>query len=399
MNRVQSDVRAGAERQDVVLRAESLEKNFRLRGSTSGWRVLQAVNGVSLELRRGRVTALVGESGCGKSTVARLVARLYPLSSGQIWLDNQLVSGGGERARRRYAGHVQIILQDPFASLNASYTVRHHIARSLVLHRSRRWGRADLDAEVVRLLEEVDLAPGWDFIHRYPHELSGGQRQRVSIARALAVQPEVLLADEPVSMLDVSIRLGVLRLLDRLVRERQLAMLYITHDIASARYFASEIAVMYAGEVVEQGPSEEVTQSPRHPYTRLLLAAVPNPERAVKGPAKLVVGGEPPDLANLPSGCRFHPRCAFSGQRCSSGSPPVAVLEEDHWARCWLFDERGVGQRLMGAARREEGAVVPAQPTGLLLGAAKHVRGSAGGPLPENPGHDEQDAQVENGGT
>jgi peptide/nickel transport system ATP-binding protein len=352
VNVVAGGERAGQEQHEVVLRAESLDKSFRLRGSTSGWRVLQAVNGVSLELRRGWVTALVGESGCGKSTVARLVARLYPLSSGQIWLDNQLVSGDAERARRRYAGHVQIILQDPFSSLNASYTVRHHIARPLILHRSRRWSRADLDAEIVRLLEEVDLAPGWDFINRYPHELSGGQRQRVSIARALAVQPEVLLADEPVSMLDVSIRLGVLRLLDRLVKERQLAMLYITHDIASARYFASEIAVMYAGQVVEQGPAEEVTRAPRHPYTRMLLAAVPNPERAMRGTSKTVTKGEPPDLANLPPGCSFHPRCAFAGERCQT-SPPVVEVAEAHWARCWLFSEGGVGEPLRGPGRPE----------------------------------------------
>lgn len=344
---LRGDVRSGEDGPPVVLRAESLEKSFRLRGSASGWRVLQAVSGVSLQLERGRVTALVGESGSGKSTVARLLARLYPASAGQIWLDGRLVSGGSERARRRYAEHVQIILQDPFSSLNASYDVRHHLARPLVLHQRRHWGRADLDAEIVRLLEEVDLVPGWDFVHRYPHELSGGQRQRVSIARALAVQPEVLLADEPVSMLDVSIRLGVLRLLDRLVNERRLAMLYITHDIASARYFASEIAVMYAGEVVEQGPSEDVTQSPKHPYTRLLLAAVPNPERAVGGPSKLATKGEPPDLSNLPSGCRFHPRCAFAGQRCVSEAPPVARLSDSHWARCWLFDPLGVGEPLV----------------------------------------------------
>jgi peptide/nickel transport system ATP-binding protein len=398
MERVlQEETRLGDNGRDVVLRAESLEKSFRLRGGTSGWRVLRAVNGVSLQLRRGRVTALVGESGCGKSTVARLVARLYPLNAGRIWLDKRLVSGDSERVRRRYAGHVQIILQDPFASLNASYSVRHHIARPLVLHRGRHWRRADLDAEIVRLLEEVDLVPGWDFIHRYPHELSGGQRQRVSIARALAVQPEVLLADEPVSMLDVSIRLGVLRLLDRLVKERQLAMLYITHDIASARYFASEIAVMYAGEVVEQGPSEEVTQSPRHPYTQLLLAAVPNPERAVSGGPKLVTAGEPPDLANLPSGCRFHPRCVFAGQRCRSALPPVVQLAASHWARCFLFDQGGVGEPLATRTRRGEEEQLAPPPNQVEVGTARGVPDDARGALQSSNWWDGTQGLFENG--
>ena len=397
-NAVEDKVLTGGDGHDVVLRAESLEKSFRLRGSTSGWRVLQAVNGVSLQLRRGWVTALVGESGCGKSTVARLMARLYPVSSGQIWLDNRLVSGHGERAHRRYAQHVQIILQDPFGSLNAAYSVRHHIARPLVLSRGRRWNRVDLDEEVLRLLEEVDLVPGWDFIHRYPHELSGGQRQRVSIARALAVQPEVLLADEPVSMLDVSIRLGVLRLLDRLVKERQLAMLYITHDIASARYFASEIAVMYAGEVVEQGPSEVVTQSPRHPYTRLLLATVPNPERVVSGTTKLATKGEPPDLANLPLGCRFHPRCAFAGRRCSSSPPPVVQLAESHWARCWLFDQGGVGEPLAGRWGDNDEVGAPVRPARVPPYNAGDVSEPTDGSPPPSKLSQRRDGPLEEGG-
>jgi peptide/nickel transport system ATP-binding protein len=246
---------AGTVQHEVALRAQSLRKVFRLRGASGGRKSVQAVSEVSLELRRGSVLALVGESGCGKSTVARLLARLYPLTSGTIWLDGEKVAGRGGRARRTYASQVQIVLQDPFSSLNASHSIRHHLVRPLLLHR-RDSHPGTLDEAAVRLLEEVNLTPGADFLRRYPHELSGGQRQRVSIARALAVEPEVLLADEPVSMLDVSIRLEILRLLGRLVADRNLAMLYITHDIASARYFATETAVMYAGELVEQGPSE-----------------------------------------------------------------------------------------------------------------------------------------------
>jgi peptide/nickel transport system ATP-binding protein len=332
---------ATAVRPEVALRAEAIRKIFRLRGSEGRRRAVQAVSEVSLELRRGSVLALVGESGCGKSTVARLLARLYPLTSGTLWLDGEKVAGRGGRARRKYASQVQIVLQDPFSSLNASHSIRHHLVRPLLLHR-RGSHPGTLDEEAVRLLEEVNLAPGADFLRRYPHELSGGQRQRVSIARSLAVEPEVLLADEPVSMLDVSIRLEILRLLGRLVADRNLAMLYITHDIASARYFATETAVMYAGELVEQGPSEQVTQNPQHPYTQLLLASVPDPDRAAGGDTGRTAPGEPPDLAAPPAGCRFHPRCPFAGKRCSTDAPPAVDVGDSHWARCWLFAPGGV---------------------------------------------------------
>jgi peptide/nickel transport system ATP-binding protein len=330
------------DRPEVVLRAQSLSKVFRLRGSFGGRQAVQAVSEVSLELRRGSVLALVGESGCGKSTVARLLARLYPLSSGTMWLDGEQVARRGGRARRKYAAQVQIVLQDPFSSLNAAHSIRHHLVRPLLLHRRGRPDTGNLDQAAVRLLEEVNLTPGADFLRRYPHELSGGQRQRVSIARALAVEPEVLLADEPVSMLDVSIRLEILRLLGRLVADRNLAMLYITHDIASARYFATETAVMYAGELVEQGPSEQVTQDPKHPYTQLLLASVPDPDRAARGDTGRTAPGEPPDLAALPDGCRFHPRCPFAGERCRTESPPAVDAGDAHWVRCWLFAPGGV---------------------------------------------------------
>jgi peptide/nickel transport system ATP-binding protein len=324
---------------EVILRAESVSKTFR---SGRGYfrAGLQAVSDFSLDLSGERVVALVGESGSGKSTVARLLAGLYPPTSGTITLAGRRVSGRGERARRRYAGHVQIVLQDPFSSLNASYSIRHHLARPLLLHGgadSRR--RADIEAQSIALLEEVNLTPGQDFLDRYPHELSGGQRQRVSIARALAVRPEVLLADEPVSMLDVSIRLEILRLLGNLTKQRSLALLYITHDIASARYFAADIAVMYAGEMVEAGPSEGVTQAPLHPYTRLLVSTVPDPDRAVGQGSDELVRGEPPDLTRQLAGCKFAPRCPFATDRCRHQAPPPFQARDDHWARCWLFED------------------------------------------------------------
>jgi peptide/nickel transport system ATP-binding protein len=330
---------AAADSAETILRAESVSKTFRGTGGyfSSG---LHAVSDFSLDLIRERVVALVGESGSGKSTVARMLAGLDPPTSGQITLAGKRIRVRGGRSRRRYAGHVQIVLQDPFSSLNSSYTIRHHLARPLLLHGgagSRR--RADVEARSIALLEEVNLTPGGDFLDRYPHELSGGQRQRVSIARALAVRPEVLLADEPVSMLDVSIRLEILRLLEGLAKQRQLALLYITHDIASARYFAEDIAVMYAGEMVEIGPSEQVTQSPLHPYTQLLISTVPDPDRAVDRSSDKQVRGEPPDLTKRITGCKFAARCPFAMDRCRQEAPPRFQSRNDHWVRCWLFAE------------------------------------------------------------
>jgi peptide/nickel transport system ATP-binding protein len=263
-----------------VLEAQHLCKEFPLRGSGffGRRRSIHAVKDVSLCLRPGRVTALVGESGSGKTTVARILAGLYSPTSGAIlFRGERVVMRGG--SLRTYRRHVQMVFQDPFASLNPMHTVGYHLGRPL-----RVFGLARNTAEgarlVATLLERVNLIPADHFLGKYPHELSGGQRQRVAIARALAAQPTVLLADEPVSMLDVSIRLDVLNLLTRLKEEDQLAVLYITHDIATARYFADETMVMYAGQVVERGSSEEVTQHPTHSYTQLLLAAAPDPDRA-----------------------------------------------------------------------------------------------------------------------
>ena len=221
--------------------------------------------------------ALVGESGSGKSTVARLLAGQERLTSGAIRLDGQPVDLSTRRAFRRHKSEVQLVFQDPFASLNPVHTVRYHLERPVRLHQGRR-SRAEVAREVAALLEQVRLIPADQFTGKYPHELSGGQRQRVSFARALAAEPSVLLADEPVSMLDVSIRLEMLSLLDDLRQRFRLALLYITHDIASARYFADEVLVMYAGQIVERGPAEELTQQPAHPYTQLLVASAPDPD-------------------------------------------------------------------------------------------------------------------------
>ena len=257
----------------VALEAVDLTKRYALGRKAS----VDAVRGVSFALRSGAITALVGESGSGKSTVARLLAGQERRSGGEILLDGKPIDPAARRGFRAYKGEVQMVFQDPFASLNPLHTVRYHLERALSLH-GRRTGRGPGEAELDALLEQVRLSPPEHYRDAYPHELSGGQRQRVSIARALAASPRVLLADEPVSMLDVSIRLEILDLIEELRARLDLAVLYITHDIASARYFADEILVMHHGEVVERGPAEQVTQAPTHEYTRLLIASAPDPD-------------------------------------------------------------------------------------------------------------------------
>jgi peptide/nickel transport system ATP-binding protein len=260
---------------------------------------LRAVDDVSFSLRPGTVTALVGESGSGKSTVARLIARLYAPSAGSILFHGEDVSR--ERSRRallRYRSQVQMIFQDPFGSLNPVKRVEHHIDRPLLIHGVV--PRREVGSRVRELLTSVGLVPADYIAQKYPYQLSGGQQQRVAIARALAVEPEVLVADEPISMLDVSIRIGVLNLILELKEKRRIAFLYITHDIASARYVADEVLVMYAGRIVEQGPTESVLGDPLHAYTRLLLSAVPSPESGLQtqqvggrtGRPRIVTAGE-----------------------------------------------------------------------------------------------------------
>jgi ABC-type glutathione transport system ATPase component len=260
----------------TVLSVEHLSKDFRLRQGLRR-RTLSAVRDVSFDLVPGRTVALVGQSGSGKSTVARMIAQLETPTAGTIKLDGQPIQrrGAGLHA---YRHQVQMVFQDPFASLNPFHTIGHHLARPLVLHRIAH-GNAQVRRHVLELLERVRLTPAEDFANRRPHELSGGQRQRVAIARALAPSPSVVIADEPVSMLDVSIRLGVLNLLARLQREENLAVLYITHDLATARHFSDEILVMFGGEVVERGPADDVILRPKAEFTKLLAAAAPEPSR------------------------------------------------------------------------------------------------------------------------
>ncbi|GIE92864.1 ABC transporter ATP-binding protein [Paractinoplanes rishiriensis] len=333
---------------DVVLEAVGLTKHFPVRRAlrqlfSKQRSAVHAVDDVHLTLRRGHVVALVGESGSGKSTVARLLAQLYPRTGGDIRLHGASTTVHGGRQFRRYASRVQMIFQDPFASLNPVHTIRYHLTRALRVHGNN----GDLEPALHDLLNRVSLTPPERYLDKFPHELSGGQRQRVAIARALGARPEALLADEPVSMLDVSIRLGVLNLLRDLKERLNLAILYITHDIASARYFADQTLVMYAGRMVEGGDSETVTQTPAHPYTRLLIDSAPDPDRLTGDVDPLDEdrgNGEPPSLINPPSGCRFHPRCPTAMPRCSTDLPVRLEIGDapGHWAACWLYDREAV---------------------------------------------------------
>jgi peptide/nickel transport system ATP-binding protein len=271
------------DRGEIVLEGTHLVKEYAVgerRGVLRRRRTLRAVDDVSLALRRGQVTALVGQSGSGKSTLGRLLARLVPLTDGEIRLHGQEMGGAGAGAQRRYTGEVQLTLQDPFASLNPLRRISYILGRAVRLHQDTA-GAEDVRERCAALLERVGLGPTEHYLDRYPHELSGGERQRVSFARALAADPSVLLADEPVSMLDVTIRKAMLDLIDDLRREEDLAVLYITHDLGSARRYSSEVLVMHEGRVVERGDSEQVISDPQDDYTKRLLAAAPDPRRSL----------------------------------------------------------------------------------------------------------------------
>jgi peptide/nickel transport system ATP-binding protein len=324
-----------------VLEARAVTKDFELHGRGNHGKVVHALDAADLVLGRGRIAALVGESGSGKTTLARLMALAYRPTEGEILLDGEPVVATGGAAKRRYHARVQMVLQDPFSSLNELKTIRHIVGRPLRIHGHAR-SRAEVEAGVLALLERVNLTPAEDYIDKLPHELSGGQRQRVSIARALGVRPTVLLGDEPISMLDVSIRIDVLNLLATLRDTEGLAILYITHDIASARYFADEINVMYAGQLVESGPAEAVSQHHKHPYTGLLLDCSPDPDRVEDDGARAFETedlGEPPSLIDPPPGCRFHQRCPFARPECAERLPRPTHFPDGSWTRCWLYGD------------------------------------------------------------
>lgn len=303
---------------------------------------LRVLHQVSLSVGRGESVALVGESGSGKSTIARLVLRLMKPDAGELWFDGHDVLIDERRgASSEYRRRVQMIFQDPFASLNPVHTIGHHVARPLLL--AGRATPATVRKKTLELLASVGLAPAADYIDKFPYALSGGQRQRVAIARALAAEPELIVADEPTSMLDVSIRMGVLNLLEGLKRERGISLLLITHDLASARYLADRVLVLYAGEIVEEAPAEELLAAPAHPYTRALLAAVPQAHGSLEGASGAPSAARPgaPKLVDPGPGCAFAPRCALARPECTTTTPARHLVGPSHASRCHLHAPGG----------------------------------------------------------
>jgi peptide/nickel transport system ATP-binding protein len=301
----------------TTLEAIGMRKVYNIRGGFRGTELV-AVDNVSIIVKPGQTVALVGESGSGKSTIAKMLIRLVEPTAGTVTLDGASL-GTGRRETKRYRSRVQMVFQDPFSSLNPALTIRHQLSRPLRIHGIVRT-RAEEEAELLRLMDAVNLSPAATFLEKYPHELSGGQRQRIAIARALAPRPEVLLADEPVSMLDVSIRLEILQLLDDLKVQNNLAVLYITHDLATARHFSSQIVVLRHGRVVERGDSDEVILNPLHPYTQLLVRAAPDPQ------------SEP--FVVDPERYRNHPEAVISDTDPDVTSPDLPA----HWVRSWQDD-------------------------------------------------------------
>lgn len=346
---------------EVKLKVENLRKYFPIKRSIVEFisgkppRSVKAVDGISFEIGEGDIFCLVGESGCGKTTTGRLIARLIEATGGkalykvsneikklmtqEVFLDETYVnlfdrlSKNVDKLLKR---DIQIIFQDPYGSLNPRMTIGSILEEPLIIH-SIGSSKEERQEIVYRALSEVRLNPPEEFVERYPHMASGGQRQRVAIARAMILNPSLVVADEPVSMLDVSIRAEILQLMLDLKSSRNLSYLFITHDLAVANYICGKIAVMYLGKIVESGPTEKVINNPRHPYTIALVSAIPEPDPSNRLKIREVpIKGEIPSAAAIPSGCRLHPRCPYATDVCKTQEPPMVEVGPEHYSACWL---------------------------------------------------------------
>jgi len=330
--------------EEITIEVRNLKKYFPIKMGffktlrTKEIPAVRAVDDVSFAIKKGEIFGLVGESGCGKTTTGRLLVRLIEATEGKVYFKGTDISSlslyGEMRKLRR---KMQISFQDPYESLNPRMSVYDILSEPLHLQNVVE-SEDEVKERVIRVLEDMDLIPPEEFLYRFPHELSGGQRQRVAIARAFILEPEFVVADEPVSMLDASIRSEVLKLILGLVKKFQCSFLYITHDIALARYICDRIAVMYLGKIVEQGPTEDVIKKPLHPYTEALLAAIPVPDPTARR-IEVVIKGEVPSAINPPSGCRFHTRCPYAWDICKKEEPPLVNIEKERYIACHKHKE------------------------------------------------------------
>lgn len=323
---------------EFILEVKSLKKYFQ--AGRPGWfskneNVVHAVDGVDLQLKTGEVIALVGESGCGKSTLSLTLMGLEEATEGQIFFNGTDITHATNDERKIFRQKIQMVFQDPYESLNPTQTIEDIVTEPLIVHGLAR-DPHERKERVRRALEDSGLKPAESYMKRFPHQLSGGQRQRVVIAGALVLEPILLLADEPVSMLDVSIRAEIINLLADLRKSRGISVIFITHDLGTVGYFADRVAVMYLGRIVEIGSMREVLKDPKHPYTQALLSVIPVPNPRLRK-KRIILQGETPNPINIPSGCRFHPRCPVALSVCKDSDPMLQSINDTHFAACLLL--------------------------------------------------------------